>query len=200
MYQTNTSDIFYRLYLTGSSFEAERQLKLSVPPKPGAALSLCSRSDAQGNSLLDLFYTYKSGDRTDIIRSEITCEKGSPRCTETSSTNTTAAAQYPVHPQSKLASLWLGGSQFTFRTFYQTLNGSLVQLAGDNGQFEHTLIGPGIVAANGSAIATAIGSGPDLSITYLANGTMVPTEVMWKWNGGLQSRKPDLIFLLYNTK
>jgi len=90
--------------------------------------------------------------------------------------------------------MWLGG-QFTFRTFYQRLDGQLIQLARDSNQIESSPnAGIPVFVAVDSAIAATCGPAPDLSIIYLTPGTHAPTELAWKWVGGAQTRKIDFNF------
>lgn len=188
-YQTDDStDIQYTVYTTGANFNTTNKLVLQNTPSLNVPLAVISRYDSSDNSLVRLFYISTSGTTTGIAQADISCEKGSGTCVVSAESTITTNVTHVVHAQSGIAAVWLGTTAEANRVYYQTVNGDIVELDGDNeattGWVDKTIGGN---AALGSHLAAIFAPGPNISILYADSESGLPTEIAY--SGGWQSRK-----------
>jgi len=154
-----------RVYVPQGQFGPEYSIDMSLPPPSLGPLAVASGVDGSNNSLVNLFYLYKTASSVDIALANLKCDKGAASCYETESEILTRNVRLKVHPETNLAALWLTGGRGA-RVYYQATTGELVELNGEavptQGWVETAL---GVTAFNGTGLAAAArGSGAGLTV------------------------------------
>ncbi|CAM1502506.1 Fc.00g044900.m01.CDS01 [Cosmosporella sp. VM-42] len=109
LYQTDSSSsLKYRIYVDPDGYGTEKTLRLSQPAEESMPMSITSTTDSDGNTIMNLFYICNSDIETEIVWAIVTCVKGKKTCSETSSDIIATNPDADIHPESKIAAVWLG--------------------------------------------------------------------------------------------
>ena len=152
---------------------------MSLKPASISSITAASRTDGSNNTQVSLFYTYRTGDRTDIAMSGLKCTKGAASCSEVTSSLITKGSAEKVHSQSAIAAVWLEDMK-SLRVYYQSETGSIMELGGDgSAESTWTTRDMGGRAVDGSGLAVSVAPGPILNVFYASYPNGLPAVSMF---------------------
>jgi len=165
----STIDIKYRMYTTSrAGYSPEQKVSLQIDPIRGSPIAAASVNDTSQNTLVYLFYITS---KTNIALAILSCPEGSTTLNTTFNgiITTNLDPKGLVHSSTQLAAFNIGSRGLSWRVYYQSVNGEIAELAGDNVPtlgWTLQMIGP--KATVGSRIAASVGSDINLHVFYSA--------------------------------
>ncbi|KAH8669013.1 hypothetical protein BX600DRAFT_511059 [Xylariales sp. PMI_506] len=170
-YQVDSDETLrYRLMSNGNQYGLTYNLTLSLAVQSEGPFAVSSRLD-NSSTLVNLFYfhqpTTDTGTRIDVVMAALRCDYNIG-CFEINSTIITANATENIHPQSRIAVVWLENSDTDFRVYYQSEGGSIIENSGGNAASSGWSTSSFAVdAVSGTSIAVLWAPGPTINVFYV---------------------------------